>query len=84
MTTSSWIQEMEERRTDLGVALYIRIARYDGRPMPWTEVWERFAAAYPGRWAVQTFPPEDCLLDEVNYYHLFVLESPPRGLRIDR
>jgi hypothetical protein len=85
----SWVQEVEWRvpPTRLGAVLYIKIARYDGRPMGWEEVWARFAAAYPGRWAVQVFPPLECLVNDANYYHLFVLdegEPMPASLTINR
>jgi hypothetical protein len=45
-------------------------------------VWERFAAAYPGQWAVQMFPPADQLVDGKAVYHLFVCDEPPAGLNI--
>lgn len=87
LTVTSWIQEVERRGSPLGPVLYIRIGRYDEKPMPWEEVYERFAEAYPDRWAVQAFPPKSQLVDEVNLYHLFVLEEGaalPMQLRIDR
>jgi hypothetical protein len=80
----AFVQEMGWRRTSFGETLYVKVRREDGRPMPWTEAWETFSAAYPGRWAVQFFPPAEELVDEVNAYHLFVLEDPPRGVNINR
>lgn len=76
---ASWIQEVEHRGSAFGPVLYIRVARYDGKPMGWEEVWARFVAAYPDRWAVQAFPPADAVVNEVNYYHLFVL---PEGAHL--
>jgi len=43
-------------------------------------VWEAFAAAYPGRWAVEVFPPAERLVDGKHVYHLFVLSDRPEGL----
>ena len=79
-----FIQEMEHRRTTLGEALYIRIYTNDYRQLAWSEVWQTFSASYPNQWAVQMFPPKSELVDEVNVYHLFVLESEPRNLSITR
>ena len=68
----------------LGVVEFIKIHAADFRPLGWREVWERFAAAYPGRWAVQCFPPADQLVDGKSVYHLFVLAPglEPQGLNI--
>src|SRR5271154_1529665 len=71
------IQEMGERLTSFGVANYIKIRRHDEKPMSWRAVWKAFASTYPGSWAVQMFPPVSELIDEVNVYHLFVLQEPP-------
>jgi hypothetical protein len=76
------IQEKEYRHTSLGHALYIVISTPDYRQLSWSEVWEAFAARYPGRWAVQFFPPAEELVDERNLYHLFVLEEAPRGVNV--
>ncbi len=78
------VQEMEHRHTALGCALYIRIYTNDYRQLSWSEVWDTFADAYPGQWAVEAFPPADQLVDEANIYHLFVLEDAPVGLNIKR
>ena len=82
MTTSLQIREVEERETELGSAVYIKICAPGYRPLNWREVWEAFAAAYPGRWAVQVFPPADQLVDGKAMYHLFVLDHEPDGLNI--
>jgi hypothetical protein len=79
----STIQEMGERNSPLGDCLYIRVHRMDGKPMGWEEVWERFAKAYPGQWAIQVFPPEDSLVNDFNLYHLFVLETLPSCFKIN-
>jgi hypothetical protein len=78
------VQEMGWRSTQLGTAQYIRIYTVDYRPLGWEEVWEAFAQAYPGHWAVEVYPPADQLVNEQNIYHLFVLEGEPVGLNIRR
>jgi hypothetical protein len=79
-----FVQEMGERRTSFGVALYIKVRTEDYRVLTWSEVWETFAKAYPDRWAIQCFPPADEVIDEVNLYHLWVLEDTPSGVNINR
>lgn len=77
------VQEMEWRyEARWGFALYIRIYTPCYRQLSWTEVWETFSDRYPGRWAVQVFPPADQLVDEENIYHLFVFDSLPATLNI--
>jgi len=41
-----------------------------------------FSETFPGQWAIECFPSADALLDEENIYHLFVLDTPPKGLDI--
>jgi hypothetical protein len=68
----------------LGVVTATKIHAEDFRPLGWREVWERFSAEFPGRWAVQCFPPSDQLVDGKSVYHLFVLPAgaEPAGLNI--
>ncbi len=76
------VREIERRSTCLGEVLYIKICAPGHPPLSWREVWECFAEAYPGRWAVECFPPADQLVDGKAMYHLFVLEGEPVGLNI--
>ncbi len=82
MTTRLQIREIEERDTELGRALYIKVCAPGYPALNWREVWEAFDAAYPDRWAVQAFPPRDQLVDGKAMYHLFVLDHEPVGLNI--
>ncbi len=77
-------REVESRDTPLGSALYVKVNAAAFRPLSWREVWDAFAARYPGRWAVQSFPPAGQLIDGKAVYHLFVLEPgyEPAGLNI--
>ena len=78
------IREIEPRETPLGPALHVKVQAAGYRPLSWREVWDAFAARYPGRWAVQAFPPAGQLVDGKAVYHLFVLEPgyEPEGLSI--
>jgi hypothetical protein len=76
------LTERGQRDTCLGRVLQLKIFAADYRPLSWREVWEKFAEAYPGKWAVQMFPPASDLVDAKNVYHLFVCETDPVGLSI--
>ena len=76
------ITERGPRDSCLGRVLQLKIFAQGYRPLGWREVWEAFAAAYPGKWAVQCFPPAEALVDGKHVYHLFVCDAPPRGLDI--
>jgi hypothetical protein len=80
----AFVQELGYKNTSFGRCLYLKIRRYDEQPMPWSEVWATFADRYPGKWAVQFFPPARDLVDEANIYHLFVLEEAPDGVNNNR
>lgn len=68
-----WVQ------TDLGPALRIHLQRHDKAPMGFHEVYDAFANAYPGRWALQCLPPRKHLMNQANKYHLHVLDTQPRA-----
>lgn len=74
----------EKRATALGPVTQIEIYAPGYPVLTWRQVWDRFAAEYPGRWAVQAFPPADQLVDGKPVYHLWVLEPGvvPEGLNI--
>ena len=76
------IKERGIRESCLGRVLQIKVFTANYRPLLWTEVWEAFARLYPGKWAVQMFPPADQLVDGKAVYHLFVCEKAPEGLNI--
>lgn len=84
MTLNAHVQITERgvRDSCLGAVLQLKVFAPDYRPLGWREVWEAFAAAYPGRWAVEVFPPAARLVDGKNVYHLFALPegNSPAGL----
>lgn len=78
------VTERGYRESCLGRVLQLKVCTADYRPLYWREVWDVFSARYPGRWAVQCFPPADALTDGKAVYHLWVMEegAAPQGLDI--
>jgi len=76
------ITERGYRETCIGRVLQIKVFSPEYRQLSWSEVWDTFSARYPGRWAVQCFPPADELVDGKAVYHLFVCDVSPAGLNI--
>ena len=75
-------REIGYRDTALGRLLYIKVWA-DGYPLlGWLDVWQAFASAYPGKWAIEVYPPADQLVNGKHMYHLFVCEEEPAGLNI--
>lgn len=71
------ILECYTRATPVGKALLVQFERVDGAVMGFAELWRAFEQRYPGRWAVQAFPPRHKLIDQRNRYHLWVLPEGP-------
>jgi hypothetical protein len=67
------------RLTDAGWCAYVRIHRLDMEKMGYRELWSVVQQLYPGKWAVQSFPPWDKLIDQANKYHVLVFERTPEG-----
>lgn len=76
------ITERGRRESCLGPVLQIKVFAPGYRPLSWSEVWQKFTSTYPGRWAVQCFPPAGELIDGKPVYHLFVCDEAPSGLSI--
>jgi hypothetical protein len=76
------ITERNRRESCLGPVLQIKVFAPGYRALSWSEVWRKFVQEYPGRWAVQCFPPVEDLIDGKAVYHLFVCDSEPEGLNI--
>jgi hypothetical protein len=79
-----FVQMMERKGTSFGPALYIRIRTENYRELGWEELYDTFSRAFPGQWAVQFFPPRSELVNDVNCYHLYVLDESPDGVNIRR
>jgi hypothetical protein len=76
------IDERGRRDSCLGSVLQLKVWSPGYPPLLWSEVWDAFVTAYPGRWAVQLFPPAGDLVDGKAVYHLFVCDSEPEGLNL--
>ena len=76
------VTERGYRDTCLGRVLQLKVWAPGYPVLSWREVWDVFTVAYPGRWAVQFFPPESELVDSKAVYHLWLLESEPEGFNL--
>ena len=76
------ITERGERDSCLGRVLQLKVWAPGYPVLSWSEVWSAFTERYPGRWAVQFFPPAGSLVDSKNVYHLWVLDSEPAGFNL--
>ncbi len=76
------VLECDPEPSLLGVVRRVRIHRLDMAPMGYRELWSVFDSLYPGRYALQTFPPRAELIDQANKYHLWLLPSKPAGLTL--
>lgn len=76
------ITERGEHDSCVGRVRQLKVFADDYRPLNWREVWDAFSEAYPGRWALQVFPPAEKLVDQKCVYHLWVLPGEPAGLSL--
>ena len=76
------ITERGSKDSCLGKVLQLKIFEPGYRQLSWREVCDAFNVNYPGRWAVQVFPPADQVVDGKSVYHLWVVESEPWGLNL--
>jgi len=74
------IKERGLRDSSFGEVLQLKVWA-DGYPdLRWEQIQEAFSAAYPGRYAVQLFPPASRVVNGKAVYHLWVLPEAPRGV----
>jgi len=63
----------------------LKVYTPDYRPLSWLAVWRAFAEIYPGRWALELYPPADELVNDAHVYHLWLLpegDAPPCPLNL--
>ena len=68
-----------------GELTYLKIYTPDYRRLSWLEVWQAFAEIYPGRWALELYPPAGDLVNDAQVYHLWLLPeggAPPYPLNL--
>lgn len=61
-----------------GMVTYLKVYTPDYKRLSWLQVWQAFADVYPGRWALELYPPADDLVNDAHVYHLWLL---PEGWR---
>ena len=65
----------------------LKIYTPDYRPLSWLAVWQAFAEIYPGRWALELYPPAGDLVNDAHVYHLWLFPpdwEPPQDLNLAR
>lgn len=68
-----------------GEVTRLKVYTSDYRRLSWLQVWQAFQGAYPGRWALELYPPAAELVDEAHVYHLWLLPEgwrPPKGMNL--
>lgn len=60
-----YVEERGTTATPWGPALQIQIGSHEDAPLSWEQVWRAFSEHYPGRWALQVFPPAEHTVNEV-------------------
>ena len=68
--------------TLLGRVEQIKIYSPKYENLSWEEIEEVFNINYPGKWAIQIFPPQEFIVNGKSVYHLFVLNEEPFGMNI--
>lgn len=75
------IDERGTRASSFGEVVQLKVWTPGGyRPLFFDEVYDAFTARYPGRWAVEVYPPRDRLVDGKPVRHLWMLQAAPEGL----
>ena len=68
-----------------GEVTRLKVYTPDYRRLTWPQVWQAFQDVYPGRWALELYPPAEELVDDANVYHLWLLPEgwrPPEGMNL--
>lgn len=68
-----------------GEVTRLKVYTSDYRRLSWLQVWQAFQGAYPGRWALELYPPAEDLVDDAHIYHLWLLPEgwlPPEGMNL--
>ncbi len=76
------VTERGYRDSCLGRVLQVKVWAPGYPLLSWRQVYDAFSEHYPGKWAVQFFPPSCELVDSKAVYHLWVLDVEPWGLNL--
>lgn len=61
-----------------GTVTHLKVYTPEYKRLNWMQVWQAFTDVYPGRWAVELYPPAEELVNDTHVYHLWLL---PEGWR---
>lgn len=74
------IVERGPRASSFGEVMQLKVWA-DGYPdLRWEDIQAAFNEKYPGRWAIQLFPPKETIVNGKACYHLWILRDPPQGI----
>ncbi len=68
-----------------GLVTHLKIYTPDYQRLSWLQVWQAFTDVYPGRWAMELYPPAEELVNDAHVYHLWLLPEewePPAPLNL--
>ena len=74
------IKERGVQESSFGPVLQLKVWAAGFPDLSWEQIQKAFNEAYPGRYAVQLFPPRESVVNGKAVYHLWVLPERPRGL----
>lgn len=68
-----------------GIIAHLKVYTPDYKCLSWLQVWQAFIAVYPGRWAMELYPPAGDLVNDAHVYHLWLLPvgwRPPSPMNL--
>jgi len=78
------VQVADEALTDAGLAIRAMVQKWDDTPISWATLQRVKNEVFgPNTWAVQYFPAEDQLIDQFNFYWLWVFPGGQLPMPID-
>jgi hypothetical protein len=86
MSSSAQVQSLDRcQLSQWGEVTHLKVYTPDYKRLSWLQVWQAFTAVYPGRWAVELYPPQEELVNDAHVYHLWLLPeewTPPKMLNL--
>lgn len=81
-----WVQTGDAFHTpEWGTVTHLKVYTPDYKRLNWVQVWQAFTDVYPGRWAIELYPPADDLVNDAHVYHLWLLPEgwrPPTSMNL--
>lgn len=86
MDSAPLVQTLDDcHAPPLGRVTRLKVYTPDYRRLGWLEVWQALHNVYPGRWALELYPPAEALVNDAHVYHLWLLPeewTPPTALNL--